>query len=216
MFLSQHYVSVTTLCFCHNIMFLSQHYVSVTTLWFKYNIMFEVQLYISVSTLCFCHNIMFLSQHYVTSTTLCFRHNSMFQVQHFVSVTILCFCHNIAPCSPCRACADPESFVRWGPNSDNIKLLFFFSCWGKGDQNATKKRAVISQPVKRHCYGISLAGRWWPNIECWLCSFVIFQWIQTSIANLYFCDFSGGGGGGPDPLSPSGSAHAELTLTTEL
>ena len=31
-----------------------------------------------------------------------------------------------------------------------------------------------------------------PNIECWLCSFVIFQGIRTSIAkNPIFCDFSG-------------------------
>ena len=35
------------------------------------------------------------------------------------------------------------------------------------------------------------AGQSWHNIECWLCSFVIFQGIQTNIAkNPYFCEFS--------------------------
>ena len=30
--------------------------------------------------------------------------------------------------------------------------------------------------------GVSLAGRWWPNIECWHGTFVIWQEIRTSIA----------------------------------
>ena len=48
---------------------------------------------------------------------------------------------------------------------------------------------------------IPLVGRWWPNIECWLCSFVIFHGIQTSIAKkpYIFCDFSGEGGWDPCP-----------------
>ena len=29
---------------------------------------------------------------------------------------------------------------------------------------------------------VSLVGRWWPNIECLLGSFVILQGIKTSIA----------------------------------
>ena len=55
-------------------------------------------------------------------------------------------------------------------------------------------------PSKTPLNGVSLAGRCWPNIECWLGSFVIFQGILTSIAKtLNFCDFSGEGG--PNPLS---------------
>ena len=46
------------------------------------------------------------------------------------------------------------------------------------------------------------------NIECWLCSFVIFQGIETSIAKKPFCDFSGSGAG-PDPC-PSLWARACL------
>ena len=33
--------------------------------------------------------------------------------------------------------------------------------------------------------------------------------------NPIFCDFSGGGGG-PDPLSPSGSAHASIRRFTDV
>ena len=35
---------------------------------------------------------------------------------------------------------------------------------------------------ERHLNSVSLAGQWWPNIECWLGSFVVFQGIRTSIA----------------------------------
>ena len=70
------------------------------------------------------------------------------------------------------------------------------------------KWAIISPPVKRHWNGVSLAGRWWPNIECWLCSFVLFQGNKET---LYFCNFAEGGGGGgwsgpplTPPLGPSG------------
>ena len=31
-------------------------------------------------------------------------------------------------------------------------------------------------------YWVSLASRWWPNIHCWLGSFVIFQGFRSSIA----------------------------------
>ena len=47
---------------------------------------------------------------------------------------------------------------------------------------------------------VSLAGRWWPNTECWLVGFVDLQGIRTNIAKKPYIL---GGGGGPDPLSPS-------------
>ena len=66
-------------------------------------------------------------------------------------------------------------------------------------------------PAKRHCNGVSLAGQRWPNIKCWLGSFVIFQGIRTSIAQkpLFFVILQEGGGGGSpvpplDPLMDSG------------
>ena len=54
--------------------------------------------------------------------------------------------------------------------------------------------------------GPSLAHRqnaiWWPNIECWLGSIVIFQWILASIAKkpYIFCFFREDPGPCPHPL----------------
>ena len=53
-----------------------------------------------------------------------------------------------------------------------------------------------------------MGGRW-PNIECWLGSFVIFQRIQTIILlrnPIFLWFFRGGGWSGP-PVLPSGSTH---------
>ena len=50
------------------------------------------------------------------------------------------------------------------------------------------KRATNGPPAKRHSNGVllagrvSLAGRWWPNTECWLVSFVVLQGIRTNNA----------------------------------
>ena len=58
--------------------------------------------------------------------------------------------------------------------------------------------ANIGTPAKR----VSLACRWWPNIECWLCSFVIFQEIRTSIAKKHFIFVNFQGRSGPPAPSP--------------
>ena len=76
-----------------------------------------------------------------------------------------------------QPCADPESFVRGGPNL----ITFFVEGWNKGSKYRFNW-VIIDQSAKRHLNGVSLAGRWWSNIECWLGSFVIFQGIRTSIA----------------------------------
>ena len=65
----------------------------------------------------------------------------------------------------------------------------------------------INGPSSTH---LSLAGRRWFNIECWLGSFVIFQGTGNSIAKktYIFVIFQGGGGGGVRTTCPlSGSAH---------
>ena len=65
------------------------------------------------------------------------------------------------------------------------------------------KRVIIGPPAIRHSNGISLAGRGWPNIECWLSSFVIFQGNRTSIARKpYIFVIFQGGGPGSLPLTP--------------
>ena len=111
---------------------------------------------------------------------------------------ILCVTHfdHLIKCP----CADPESFVRGGPT-----FFPFFKLWHflllflvQEEERGTKyhhKRAIISSPAKCHLNGISLECQWWPNIECRLGSFVIFQGIWTSIAKkpYIFGDFSCGG-----------------------
>ena len=86
-------------------------------------------------------------------------------------------------------CADPKRFVR---GVQHWRFLFVFSLWGEGGSKYHYKRAILN--------GVSLACRWWPNIECRLGRFMIFQWIRTSIAKkpCIFVNFKGG----PDPLSP--------------
>ena len=104
-------------------------------------------------------------------------------------------------------------------NSD----IAFFCWWGERRSKYHYKRAIIGSPAKCHfneaiivppgkryfdgvllmgC--ILLVGWWWPNIECWLGSFMIFQGIWTSIAKkpYSFVIFQGGGGGGPTPCPP--------------
>ena len=68
--------------------------------------------------------------------------------------------------------ADPESFVRGGSKFDKKEI---FSWWGDRGSKNRYKWAIIGLPAKHHWYGLSMVGRWWPNIECWLGSFVIFQ-----------------------------------------
>ena len=83
----------------------------------------------------------------------------------------------------------------------------FFKLMRGGGSKYHFKRAIIGPPAKRHLNGVSLACRCWPNIECWLGSFVIFQGIRTSIAKkpFIFVIFQGGPASSPPPLS--GSAH---------
>ena len=52
-------------------------------------------------------------------------------------------------------CADPESFVRGGPNS----ITLFLVDEEIGDPNVTMKWAIIGPTAKRHLNGISLAGQ---------------------------------------------------------
>ena len=74
-----------------------------------------------------------------------------------------------------------------------------FSWWVEGGY----KLATIGLPAKRHLNGVLMAGLWWPNIEYWLGSFVIFQGIWTRIAkkSYIFCDQTPRPP--PPPLHPS-------------
>ena len=64
---------------------------------------------------------------------------------------------------------------------------------------------------------VLLACRWWPNIECWLGSFVVFQGILTSITKKpYIFVIFQEESGPPVPPPPSGSPHALLLLFSDM
>ena len=83
---------------------------------------------------------------------------------------------------------------------------YFFCWWWERWFKYQYKRAIIGPAAKRHLNGVSLAGRWWPNIESLLGSWVILQGIRTSMAKkplAIFVIFQGGGSGPPvAPLDP--------------
>ena len=116
--------------------------------------------------------------------------------------------------SPSAPCADPGNFVRGGPT-----LTHFLSLMRGGRSKYHYKRAIIGPPAKRHLNDVSLACRWWPNIEC----FVIFRGSRSVLQrNPIFYDFSGGGGGGggggirtPVPLWIRACARCEIKLIQE-
>ena len=87
-------------------------------------------------------------------------------------------------------------FCQRGSKCDNV--VFFLVDGGIEDPNTAK--------MGHH----RLVGRCWPNIECWLGSFVILLGIRTSIAKkpyiLWFFR------GVPTPCPPSGSGHVVMGL----
>ena len=90
-----------------------------------------------------------------------------------------------------------RKFCQMGSSFDG-----FFSWWAVGGSKNHYKRAIIGPTAKRHLNTVSIACWWWPSIECWLGSFVIFQWIWTRAVKkpyiLWF--FQGGGVRTPCPL----------------
>ena len=90
-------------------------------------------------------------------------------------------------------------------------FLFLFSWWGQRGSKYHYKRPTIGPPAKHHLNSVSLAGRWWPNIECRHGSFVVVQGIWTSIAKKSYIFFYFSGGldplSPPPPPPPSGSVH---------
>ena len=83
-------------------------------------------------------------------------------------------------------------------------FFFFFFFFFLIDKGREGPNTTISGPS--YLFGVSLAGRWWPNTECWLVSFVVLQGIRTNIAkNPMFFVILGGSGPPVPPLS--GSAH---------
>ena len=107
-----------------------------------------------------------------------------------------------------------RKFCQRGSNS-TLKTLFFLvdDKGERGSKIPLKAWVIIGPLAKRHLNGVLLVGWWWPVMEYWLGSFVIFQGIRTRIAkkNLYFCDFPGGSGPPVPPLDPP-MYKCQLTL----
>ena len=84
-------------------------------------------------------------------------------------------------------------------------LLLFLFMTGEEEKESN---AYICGPSSAH-QRTPLNAFLWANMECWFCSFVIFQGIETSIAKKpFFFYFSGGGGERVQiPVPLSGSAR---------
>ena len=92
-----------------------------------------------------------------------------------------------------------EGFQLW----QRFFFLFFFlfSWWEEGGSKYHFKQANIGPPPKPHWNGVSLACRWWPNIKCWLGSFVIFRGSGPALLRnpIFLWFFRGGGVRTPCP-----------------
>ena len=98
--------------------------------------------------------------------------------------------------------------------------LSSLSWWGERIKYTNIPLVGHIRPVskaKRHLNCVSAAVWWWPNIECWLCSFEIYQGIRNSTAKkpiaLWF--FRGGGGSAPPASSPSLSLDPRMSLRSK-
>ena len=94
-------------------------------------------------------------------------------------------------------------------------VFLCFSLLGERRSKYHCKRTIMGPSAKRHLNGVSLAGRWWPNTECWLVRFVVLQGIRTNIIakkpNIFvICQ-----GGARTPCPPSGSAHGTIHFNKE-
>ena len=87
-----------------------------------------------------------------------------------------------------------------------LRQRFFLFFWVMSGSKYYLFRAIIGPPAKRHLNGVSLAGRWWPNIECWIGSLVILRGSGPVLLRIPIFLYFPGGSGPPVPAL-SGSAH---------
>ena len=95
-----------------------------------------------------------------------------------------------------------RKFCQRGSNDNNFIFSFFFI---REEGVVITLLAGHDRPASETPFKWRFTGRpIWPNIECYLGSFVIFQGIQTSFAKkpYIFCDFSRGSERPVPPLDP--------------
>ena len=122
----------------------------------------------------------------------------------YSTVLMLCM-HAFYRMSKCLNWRNILSWIPFGsdldPNSDNVFIFFF-----KGERIQISLKAGHHWPASETpLNGVSMAWRWWPNVECWLGSFENSRGSgPVLLRNSIFLCYSGGGGGGGgrDPLSP--------------
>ena len=91
-------------------------------------------------------------------------------------------------------------FCQRGSNFDDF--FSFLVDEGREDQNTTISEPSLARQLNAiyHLNGVLLVSRYWPNIECWHGSFVMFRGSGPVLLRnpkfLNFCDFYWGGGGG--------------------
>ena len=122
----------------------------------------------------------------------------------------------------CKGMPESRKFCQSGSNTDNVFYYFFsfFIILVEGMERGDGERIEMPLKVGHHwpasktsLNGVLLAGQYWPIIECWLGSFVIFQGIRINIARkpYIFVIFHGGRVSWPCP--PSGSGHAKVSAS---
>ena len=94
-----------------------------------------------------------------------------------------------------------RKFCQRGSTTLTRFFFFFFSLIRGGRIQIPLLVGHQRPPVKRHLNGVSLVGWWWPNIECWIGSFVILRGSGPVLLRnpIFFVIFQGGG---LDPLPP--------------
>ena len=84
----------------------------------------------------------------------------------------------------------------------------FFSSFLRERIQITQKAGHHRPASETHLNGVSLACRWWPNVECWLGNFENFRGSgPVLLRNSIFLWFFRWGWGVRTPCPPSGSAH---------
>ena len=91
-------------------------------------------------------------------------------------------------------------------------VVVFFNVFYEGWED--RMPVIIGSPAKHHLNGVLLVYWWWPNIGCWLGSFMIYQGICTRIEkNPIFLWFFKGG---PDPPVPPLDPHMSSMMRYHL